>query len=198
MATFFHSIFNTSHKPAVSCQHTTSQKRSTGFIAREEDWGNNLKCSPNTKRNETKQEKLNGLNVLHVVVRDRMFRTLPPPVVYLWATCSLSLGLPQQHNFCNVFLLLPICCSPRCLSVKYRHYWLKKWYYYERLKTWHRTTDVKNNEQISWAIQKFKTTGKALKHLLARQHRKQKGLRQHLKNKDQKSLSLPFSNFSVP
>lgn len=46
-------------------------------------WGINLKCSPMQKKKE-KTEKLKGPNVLHVALRDRMFKTLPPPVVYLW------------------------------------------------------------------------------------------------------------------
>lgn len=144
-----------------------------------------------------KRQNQNGPNVLHVVVRDKMVRTLPPPVVYLWVTCSLSLG-HHSSTISPVFSLTSHLLFTKMFICKTQALLAEKRYYYERLKTWHWTTDVKNNEQISQAIQKFKTTGKALKPLLGRQHRKQNGLRQNLSNKDQKSLSLPFSNFSVP
>lgn len=84
MVTFSHVVFSTLLTNQQSCFNILPVEIEAQDLQPDKKTAEELICTPHAQKRETKSEKLNGPNVLHVVVRDRMFRTLPPPVVYLW------------------------------------------------------------------------------------------------------------------
>lgn len=121
-------------------------------------------------------KQLKGPNVLHAALRDRMFKVLPPPLVYLWVYhWSTASGM-----FSFYFLSIvhwDLSANTQIHTGTYKDYGFVALIW----KRPHRTTGMKNNLLIAWAIQKFKTTGKACKHLFTKQNRQQKHFRQNLR-----------------